>query len=98
MLERTNLWWRERNEHGRLVARWTPLAAALACVVVSTAWTRATVAAEPSAADLEFFEKSVRPLLADHCLQCHSEAKKVKGGLRLDLASGWLKGAIPARL
>jgi hypothetical protein len=50
------------------------------------------MAAEPSAADVEFFEKSVRPLLADHCLQCHSEAKKVKGGLRLDLASGWIKG------
>ena len=32
-----------------------------------------------------FFEKKVRPLLADHCYACHSTAgKKSKGGLKLD--------------
>ena len=29
--------------------------------------------AEPSAADAEFFEKEVRPLLAEKCWGCHGE-------------------------
>lgn len=47
---------------------------------------------EPSAADLEFFEKEVRPLLANHCYQCHSVDKKQKGGLVLDSREGLLTG------
>ena len=35
-------------------------------------------------AGLEFFEKRVRPVLVEHCYECHSaEAKKLKGKLRL---------------
>jgi hypothetical protein len=49
-------------------------------------------AAEPGAADLDFFEKKVRPLLAERCLECHSAEKKVKGGLLLDSREGWAKG------
>src|SRR3954467_7978410 len=42
-------------------------------------------AAEPSAADLDHFEKSVRPILVEHCYKCHSaEAKNPKGSLRVD--------------
>jgi hypothetical protein len=34
---------------------------------------------------LEFFEKKVRPVLADNCYECHSgNGKKPKGGVRLD--------------
>ncbi|HWB54772.1 MAG TPA: DUF1549 domain-containing protein, partial [Tepidisphaeraceae bacterium] len=44
-----------------------------------------------AAADLEFFEKQIRPLLAQHCYECHGE-KKSKGGLRLDVAAGWQRG------
>ena len=40
-------------------------------------------------ADLEFFEKKVRPLLAEHCYECHSgRSKTLQGGLRLDSAVG----------
>lgn len=40
-----------------------------------------------------FFEKHIRPLLAQHCYQCHSaDAKNVKGGLRLDTAAHWQMG------
>lgn len=39
-----------------------------------------------------FFEEKVRPLLAEHCLKCHSEEKKIKGGLLLDRKAGWEKG------
>ena len=37
------------------------------------------------AAQEEFFEAKVRPVLADNCLECHG-AEKHKGGLRLDVA------------
>jgi len=40
-----------------------------------------------------FFESKVRPLLAAHCLKCHSAAEgKTKGGLALDSRDGTLKG------
>jgi hypothetical protein len=45
---------------------------------------------------IEFFEKKIRPLLAAHCLSCHSaEAaakNKLKGGLYLDTKDGWKTG------
>jgi hypothetical protein len=51
----------------------------------------ANVVAEP--AQLEFFEKKVRPLLAARCYKCHSTAaNKTKGGLALDSRSRILKG------
>src|SRR5689334_2317500 len=50
-------------------------------------------AAEPTREQAEFFEKKVRPLLADNCFGCHSEAKgKKKGGLVADSRAGLLKG------
>src|SRR5262245_3784517 len=34
---------------------------------------------------LEFFEKRIRPLLVEHCYECHAAgAKEIGGGLRLD--------------
>jgi len=40
-----------------------------------------------------FFEKRIRPVLEEHCYDCHSaEAPKVKGGLKLDSREGWAKG------
>jgi len=48
---------------------------------------------QPSATDLEFFEKSVRPLLEEKCVECHSASKgKTKGGLAIDSAAGLRKG------
>jgi len=40
----------------------------------------------------DYFEKEIRPLLTEHCLDCHSVGKKVKGGLRLDSREGWATG------
>ncbi len=46
---------------------------------------------DPAQAD--FFEKKIRPALVKYCFECHSpQAKKLKGGLRLDHAAGVLKG------
>ena len=42
-----------------------------------------------SRAQLDFFESKVRPLLNQHCYQCHSaKAQKLKGGLYLDSRAG----------
>lgn len=45
----------------------------------------------PTAAQLEFFEKEVRPVLIEHCYKCHGE-KKQKSNLRLDSRAFILKG------
>lgn len=39
-----------------------------------------------------FFESKVLPLLQSRCYECHSHEKKIKGGLALDLKSGWQTG------
>lgn len=42
---------------------------------------------------VDYFEKRIRPLLEQRCLECHSTARgKVKGGLDLDSKAGWEKG------
>lgn len=48
-------------------------------------------ASENSAAHLEFFEKRVRPLLVQHCYECHSDAE-ADGGLNLDSKAGVERG------
>jgi hypothetical protein len=42
---------------------------------------------------VEFFERHIRPVLVERCYECHStQARKVKGKLLLDSASGIAKG------
>lgn len=41
----------------------------------------------------QFFETKIRPVLATHCNECHSDkAEKLKGGLRLDTREGLRQG------
>lgn len=68
-------------------SRWLVLLAILSATCAN--------AAEPefSAADLDFFEKRVRPILAERCYECHAAGKnKEKGGLRLDERAAILTG------
>lgn len=52
-----------------------------------------TVESAATAADIEFFEAKIRPMLIDHCYACHSgQAKKLQAGLRLDSRQGMLQG------
>jgi mono/diheme cytochrome c family protein len=45
------------------------------------------------AAGAEFFESRIRPLLVEHCYECHSaRARRIKGDLLLDAKAGWQKG------
>lgn len=43
--------------------------------------------------DIAFFEKHIRPALAQHCYECHAAgAKEIKADLRLDYRGGWERG------
>ncbi len=61
---------------------------ATACVPLCFASLRAV---EPNPAAIEYFEKSIRPILVENCTSCHG-AKKQQGSLRLDTAEGFAKG------
>ncbi len=61
-----------------------------ACIVGSASL---AFADEFATKDLEFFEKNVRPVLVEHCYECHSaEADAVQAGLRLDRREALLTG------
>ncbi|MFN0053972.1 MAG: DUF1549 domain-containing protein, partial [Planctomycetales bacterium] len=48
---------------------------------------------ESSEQGIQYFEKHIRPLLAERCFRCHSlGANKQAGGLRLDRRDAWLAG------
>ena len=50
-------------------------------------------AAEPAPGEIEFFERRIRPILLEHCFDCHGGGEKqTKGGLRLDSRRGWQTG------
>src|SRR5438105_2039374 len=50
-------------------------------------------AADVTSEQREFFEKKVRPILAERCYKCHSsQSEKVKGGLLLDSREAAMKG------
>ena len=53
----------------------------------------ATPTSADQAANLEFFESKIRPVLINHCYDCHSaESGKAKGGLQLDSRAAWQVG------
>ncbi|NNC86886.1 MAG: DUF1549 domain-containing protein [Akkermansiaceae bacterium] len=49
-------------------------------------------ASAPTAEQIAYFEKRVRPVLVEHCYECHSAEGKTKGGLRLDTREATLRG------
>ncbi|HYT93955.1 MAG TPA: PSD1 and planctomycete cytochrome C domain-containing protein [Gemmataceae bacterium] len=64
------------------------------CLCAGWLVTTASVASAdepPSAKHTEFFEKSIRPLLATHCFECHGP-KKQRAGLRLDTRAAMMTG------
>jgi Protein of unknown function (DUF1553)/Protein of unknown function (DUF1549)/Planctomycete cytochrome C len=67
----------------------------LALLLVLLGFDRALLADDPkpTAEQLEFFEKDVRPLLVKHCYECHSvNAKRVEAKLLLDSRDGHVRG------
>ncbi len=48
---------------------------------------------DPEVLDREaFFESRIRPLLIQHCYECHSADTEINGGLSLDAKAGWELG------
>ncbi|WP_417384649.1 PSD1 and planctomycete cytochrome C domain-containing protein [Gimesia sp.] len=57
----------------------------VACISLQLFFTSEVTAAEKSTPGLELFETKIRPVLIEHCYECHSAATSiVKGGLRVD--------------
>ncbi len=59
------------------------------CLTTVTAWAVMSAGISAVAADppgsVEFFESRIRPILVEHCYECHAgNASEIKGGLRLD--------------
>src|SRR5713101_2370156 len=66
--------------------RWT-----LPALVILASLGPGARSAPPSAANIEFFEKKIRPVLVENCHKCHGAAKQ-KGKLQLDSRAAMLKG------
>ncbi|MBL8815846.1 MAG: DUF1553 domain-containing protein [Planctomyces sp.] len=70
------------------------------CVLTAVLWLSVSTdlnataqEAPPESQQLEFFESKIRPILAEHCYECHSSAaKSIKGGLQVDSRQGLLMG------
>ncbi len=78
----------------RKIAFKSTVIVALLAFFLTSAWQSAqTAMQEPSREGLEFFEKKIRPVLAENCYSCHSgQSKKTQGGLLLDSIEAMLKG------
>jgi mono/diheme cytochrome c family protein len=78
------------------MTRFRPINLTAVALIAATVWTSPLLAADPDPAAVEFFEKKIRPVLAERCYQCHStaarEKKKLKGGLLLDTRTGLTAG------
>ncbi len=74
-----------------------PITTRLSLLALAPASLATLLAAEEAApafapAQIEFFEKKVRPMLAESCLDCHT-GTKAQVGLQLNHREGWLKGS-----
>src|SRR5215213_9415325 len=78
-----------------LISRLAPtgVAAMGLLLLAAPAWAAPAAAPKPGSAELEFFEKKIRPVLVSSCYKCHStEGEKIKGGLLVDTREGLMKG------
>lgn len=74
-----------------VVAAW--LAAAVMTVSLHAAEDKPAAKEQHDPAKLEFFEKKIRPVLAQHCYSCHSkDAKPLQANLLLDTREGIRRG------
>ncbi len=75
-------------KHRALLLQPIALAAALFCSTIVAHADEAPASAEA----IEFFEKKIRPILANNCYNCHSADNKAAGGLRVDDRNGLIAG------
>jgi len=55
-------------------------------------WTSTASATELPAEQIEFFEAKIRPVLIEHCYECHNSLDAAEGGLAVDFRAAILKG------
>ncbi len=68
-------------------------ALALSLLGLATGACSVSAQAPSDLAQLDFFEKNIRPVLSSSCYECHSqESKNLKGGLLVDTREGLLQG------
>ena len=73
----------------------TPTLLALALALLpAAAFSALNETAPPLTAEQrDFFEKKIRPVLAEKCYKCHAaDSEKIKGGLVLDTREGIRRG------
>ena len=71
------------------------LSASLSAGTALSVCLTAALALPTDPASLEFFEKEIRPLLANHCYECHSAQTATPfAGLRLDRREDLIKGDV----
>ncbi|HEX3868859.1 MAG TPA: c-type cytochrome domain-containing protein, partial [Pirellulales bacterium] len=76
----------------RSLLRLSLLPVAVACALAASALGEEKApAAKLSSEHEEFFEKRIRPMLAEHCVSCHG-AETQEAGLRLDSRDFFMKG------
>lgn len=64
----------------------------LRAIILPLAWLACRCLATASG-DLDFFERKIRPVLVEHCYECHAAgSKSLKGGLRVDSRDALLAG------
>lgn len=70
-----------------------PRLAPLVCFGLGSLWLcPPLLLAAPPVDSVEFFEQRIRPVLVEHCYECHSADTEQAGGLRLDSRAGWQLG------
>ena len=75
-----------RRRQGARLAKLTLAVALLACPAIRAK-------AGDDSAGIAWFESKIRPVLVERCYECHSaQAKKLRGGLRLDTREGTRTG------
>jgi hypothetical protein len=83
----------QKHWHRAAVLGLTLLGTSLATTAAPKKPAALPLPAKSNTADLEFFEKRIRPVLVQSCYECHSaKAEKAKGGLLLDTRAAVLKG------
>lgn len=71
----------------------------VACALLSITPAFSAVANEITAAESEFFERKIRPLLVENCFRCHDATEKeVKGGLSMHSPASFRAGGDHGRV
>ena len=64
------------------------------CTAVTFLICNLSQAQEASSDKIEFFERKIRPVLVEHCYECHNSADTAESDLAVDFRNGLLNGGV----